>query len=190
MRTETIKIGNMCCSRCIMAVQQVFEKLGVKYKSVELGFAVINKTDSTKNKKLESELIIAGFSIILTKEEHVSEKIKIAIHKLFSDPKLIALKGFNLKVYLEDETQLPYKKISDIFSKYYHKTIEGYFILQRIEKVKAMIEETSLSFSEIAIKLGYNSLSHLSRQFKSITGVSMQNYRLNPKNMRKFIDEI
>lgn len=186
----SIKIGNMCCNRCIMVVKQVFDTLEIQYKNVELGFAIMHAKDIVKRPLLEEGLKHAGFSIIMSKEEHVSEKIKIAIYKLFSDPKLSAFRHFDLKIYLEDEIQLPYKKLSDIFSKYSHQTIENYFILQRIEKVKVMIEETDLSFSEIAFKLGYNSLSHLSRQFKSAEGESMQNYRSNPNKNRRFIDEI
>lgn len=179
----------MCCSRCITAVQQVFEKLGVKYQSIELGFAIIDNNDTLKNELLKENLILAGFEIIISREEEISEKIKIAIHRLLI-PKTPDLNGFNLRNYLTEQIELPYKKLSDIFSKHNQKTIETYFIQHRIEKVKSMIDDTDFLFSDIAFKLGYNSLSHLSRQFKSIEGISMQNYRLKPNNTRKFIDKI
>ena len=187
--STTIKIGNMCCSRCISAVKEAFEKSNITFKNVELGFAVIS--DSGMNpEKLADILKRAGFELIRTKEEELTEKTKIAIRKLFVETEKLEFANFDLHEYLEVQVQHNYKRLSEIFSKQEHRTIEKYFILQKIEKVKIFIEETSLSFSDIAFKLGYNSLSHLSRQFKEIEGVSMQNYRLKPNNKRKFIDEV
>jgi len=188
MSTKTIKIGNMCCDRCITAVQKVLDDSEIKYKNVELGSAVI--CENTTNKNLESNLRSAGFELIKTKEENITEKIKIAIRKLFIETKKTDFNNLELKEYLETNVQLPYKRLSEIFSQQENRSVEKYFILLRIEKVKSLIDETDLSFSEIGFKLGYNSLSHLSRQFKSIESISMQNYRLIPNNKRKFIDKI
>jgi AraC family transcriptional regulator len=187
--TTTIKIGNMCCSRCITAVKDVFDKSGVVYKNIELGYAEIDQ-DVIKLIELETILKKAGFELIKSKEEELTEKTKIAIRKLFVETEKIELANFNLHGYLETQVQIQYKRLSELFSKQEKRTIEKYFILQKIEKVKAFIDETSLSFSDIAHKLGYNSLSHLSRQFKELEGISMQNYRLKPKNSRIFIDEV
>lgn len=178
----------MCCSRCIEAVKKVFDNTGIKYKNVELGSAIIY--ENAENIDLESNLKKAGFELVKSKEEDITEKIKIAIRKLFIETEKIELSNFDLKEYLEIQVQLPYKRLSEIFSQQEKRTIEKYFILQRIEKIKSMIEETELSFSEIAFKLGYNSLSHLSKQFKALEGVSMRNYRLKPKNKRRYIDKV
>lgn len=188
MNTKAIKIGNMCCGRCISAVQKVLDDIEIQYKSVDLGSCVIQADADFK--KVEKHLKKAGFELIKSKEEEIAEKIKIAIRSLFVEKEKIELNNFDLKEYLETNVQLPYKRLSEIFSKQENRSVEKFFILQRIEKVKSLIEETAFSFSEIAFKLGYNSLSHLSKQFKMIEGVSMQNYRLKPKNKRKFIDKI
>lgn len=190
LKKHTIKIGNMCCARCIVAVKEVFNRSGIRYKRVELGSAVIAGPIGAKIKILEAGLKKAGFEIIISKEDDLTEKIKIAIHKIFFDAKLHDLNGFELKKYLEQQIGLPYKKLSEVFSKHKHQTIEKLFILHRIEKVKELIDEGASSFSEIAFKLGYNSLSHLSRQFRAEQGVSMQQYRSTPKNSRKFIDRL
>ena len=178
----------MCCGRCITAVKKVLDDTDIKYKNVELGIAVIN--EKANETILESNLKKAGFELIKSKEEDITEKTKIAIRKLFIENEKVELSNFDLKEYLETEAQLPYKRLSEIFSLQDKRTIEKYYILQRIEKVKSMIEETELSFSEIAFKLGYNSLSHLSKQFKAIEGISMQIFRLKPKNKRRFVDKI
>ena len=178
----------MCCNRCITAVQKVLDDSEIKYKNIELGSAIIY--ENTLNKNLESNLKIAGFELIKTKEEEITEKIKIAIRKLFIETKKTEFNNLDLKDYLETFVELPYKRLAEIFSQQENRSVEKYFILQRIEKVKSLIDETDLSFSEIGFKLGYNSLSHLSRQFKLIESISMQKYRLIPKNKRKFIDKI
>ena len=190
MNSKTIKIGNMCCSRCIKAVKEVFSDLGLNYKKVELGFAEFYPDKKISLSKIEKALRDVDFEIIKELDEEISDKIKIAIHKLFTPPEKLDLSEFNLKTYLEKQIAAPYKKISEIFSLKNKKTIEAYFILHKIEKAKELIEETNLSFSEIAFKLGYKSPSYLSRQFKNSEGISMQIYKAKPNKNRKFIDEL
>ena len=69
-------------------------------------------------------------------------------------------------------------------------TIEKYFILQKIEKAKELIEYEELSFSEIAYRLGYKSVQHLSAQFKEVVGISKTEYQKRKMNERKSIDEV
>lgn len=189
MSTRIIKIGNMCCGRCIVVVKQVLTQNGVKFRKVELGSATIYEDARMDEKNLEKELKHSGFEIIRSKEDDVCEKAKIAIHKIFFDS-TIDLVSFNLKNYLETQVGIPYKKLTDTFSKHTKTTIEKYFIRHRIEKVKALIGDTDYSFTEIAFKLGYNSLSHLSRQFKEIEGVSMHEYKHSSVKDRKPIDRL
>ncbi len=190
MDVKTLKIGNMCCSRCITAVILALKQLGIRYKKVDLGYAVVYKNNDIKERELESTLKKAGFEIIKSKDENTSEKIKTAIHKLFSNIETRDLGSINFRDYLQVQVQFPYKTLSEIFSKLNKKTIENYFILYRIEKAKAMIHDSDNSFSEIAFKLGYNSPSYLSRQFKAIEGVSMREYKIRPVNKRKHFDKI
>ncbi len=190
MLTQTIKIGNMCCTRCILAVEQIIKDLGIKYLKVELGLAVIYQREDVSESVLENALAESGFSVIKSEEEEISEKVKLAIHKLFLLPNADDFYSFNQRDYLEQQTGITYKKLSAVFSAVNQKTIEHYFITHKIEAVKAMIDDTNLSFSEIAFRLGYKSLSHLSRQFKNIEGVSMHDYKLNHPTGRKPIDKL
>lgn len=190
MVTRTLKIKNMCCDRCIMVVRQTLAEAGYAVRKVELGSAVIIENKNGNEADLQKALKKSGFGIIITKEEDACEKIKIAVHKIFFDSKTEDYSGFDMKAYLQAETGMPYNKLRDIFSKGYKTTLEKYFIQHRIEKVKAMIEDTDLSFSQIAFSLGYNSLSHLSRQFKDFEGISMHDYKHSPKKNRKAIDKL
>jgi AraC family transcriptional regulator len=190
MEMKTLKIGNMCCGRCITAVTSSLDQLGIKHKKVDLGYALIYDDEELKEGELKAVLKKSGFNLIKSKEEEISEKIKIVIHKLFMDIEKRDLGNINLREYLETEIQMPYKAVSEIFSTQNKKTIEKYFILYRIEKAKIFITDSNHSFSEIAFKLGYSSLSHLSKQFKELEGVSMSSYKLKPKNNRKHLDKI
>ena len=173
-----------------MVVKQVLDQLKIKYDKIDLGYVVVNDQNVILENTLESALKKSGFEIIKSKEEDISEKIRISIHKLFLEIEIKDLANFNLRKHLESEIQLPYKIASEVFSKQNKNTIEHYFILHRTEKVKAMICDSSYSFTEIAFKLGYNSPSHLSKQFKSVEGITMRNYRRQSNNRRKQIDKI
>ncbi len=189
MKYQTIQIRNMCCQRCIEAVTDELQLLGLKPKSVTLGEATVPELKSAVLDVIADKLKKRGFELIKSKDEEVSEKIKIAIHKVFSG-KEHDLSSLNLRAYLEREINQPYKKLADIFSKHNHKTVENYFISHRIEKAKEMIDEGKDSFTEIAFKLGYKSLSHLSRQFKTLERISMHDYKLKHRKTRKEIDKL
>lgn len=182
MEIRTLKIGNMCCGRCILVVTQLLNQLDIKYTEVDLGYAIITDKQNISDGELELNFKKVGFEIIKSKEEDISEKIKIAIHKLFLNIEIINFSKLIVREYLETQLQLPYKTLSEIFSKKNKKTIENYFISRKIEKVKAMINDSNYSFSQIAFKLGYNSHSYLSKQFKISEGVTMREYKNN--NMR------
>ncbi len=190
MGTQIIKIKNMCCGRCITSVEQIFNQLGIKSKKVKLGFAEISPNPKVKDTQIEKALKAGGFEIIKSKDEEICEKVKIAIHQIFFDSDMEGLSDFNLRIYLEKQTGMTYKKLSQIFSSHNKKNIENYFILHRVEKAKALIDETEDLFSDIAFKLGYKSLSHLSRQFKTVEGVSMHDYKLKTTKRRKPIDKL
>ncbi|WP_192825387.1 AraC family transcriptional regulator [Rufibacter sp. LB8] len=78
-----------------------------------------------------------------------------------------------------------YGTISHAFSSEESTTIEKYAILLRVEYIKAQLEYDELSLSEIATRLQYSSLSHLSKQFKGVTGITPSEYKkVLPKSRR------
>ena len=93
-------------------------------------------------------------------------------------------------VFLSKEMGYDYSYISRIFSTNTGYTIEKYFSLQRIEKTKELIKYDELNLSEIAYKLNYSSVAHLSKQFKQITGMTPSNFKNQQDVLRKGIDEI
>ncbi len=98
----------------------------------------------------------------------------------------------NLKfsAFLADKLKLEYHYLSSLFSSIEGITIEKYIILQRIEKAKELLMYDELTLSEIADRLGYSSVQHLSQQFKKTTGLTPSHFKQLRENKRKPIDKV
>lgn len=182
----------MVCQRCINAVANELSELGLKVEEIALGHAVYTDHSDVSLEVIAGALKKQGFELIQNTEEKLVERVKILIIQLLhpdSISKNIAPENESYSKYLSKETGKTYSYLSRVFSRHTKCTIEKYIILQRIEKVKELIEYGDLSFSEIAYALGYKSAAHLSNQFKEITGMSMGKYKENP-GPRKPLDKI
>lgn len=172
-----------------MLVKQEFEKIGLQPQSVELGeIEMKEKPSKEKLLKLSKGLQSLGFEIIDDKKGRIIEKIKNSIVKLihYSEDNL----SVPLSVYLSDNLHYDYSYLSNLFSEVEGITIEKYFISQKIEKVKELIIYDEFSLSEIADKLGYNSVAYLSNQFKKVTGFTPTHYKSLKEHKRKNIEEL
>jgi len=96
----------------------------------------------------------------------------------------------NLSEYLAKKLGKEYSALSKMFSAKEGLTIEKYFILLKMEKVKEEIQMGNKTFSEIAYDLDYKSSSHLAKQFKSVTGMSMSDYKKLQEWNRRPLDQI
>jgi AraC-like DNA-binding protein len=166
-----------------MVVKSVFENIGINPVSVELGEVELQKDISeTQKQELLQRLHLLGFDLIDDKKSKTIDKIKTVIIDLVQN-KNNDLKS-NLSDYLSQQLHQDYSTLSNLFSEVENTTIEKYFIHQKIEKVKELIIYDELSLSEIADFLNYSSVSHLSNQFKKITGFS-PTYFKNLKTIKR-----
>ncbi len=179
----------MVCSRCKMVVNSVFESIGINPISVELGEVEL-KNDIPENLKrqLLKSLQAIGFDLIDDKKSKTIDKIKTLIIDLVQN-KSNDLK-INLSNYLSQELHQDYNTLSNLFSEVENTTIEKYFINQKIEKVKELIIYDELSLSEIAYYLNYSTVSHLSNQFKKVTGFSPTYFKNIKTIKRKQIEDL
>jgi AraC-like DNA-binding protein len=83
-----------------------------------------------------------------------------------------------------------YSYLSKLFSDVEGITIEKYLILQKVERIKELLVYNELSISEIAYKMNYSSSQHLSRQFKSITGLTPSEFRTSSGKRRISLDKV
>ena len=182
-----IFIKNMVCNRCIMAVEAEFEKIGIHPATVELGKVELledwNENEKTLLSKTLNEL---GFEIVEDKIKITIERIKNQIITLVHHQDL-DLK-INLSGYLSQKLSLDYNTLSSLFSEAEGETIEHFFIKQKIEKVKELLTYNELSLSEIAYKMNYSDVAHLSNQFKKITGITPTKFKQLNVSKRTQID--
>ena len=179
----------MVCNRCITAVEDVFRNSEIDFVSVNLGW-VETSNDFSKNKlqKLNENLQKIGFEIL----ENASQKQIEIIKKLILEKvqNLDINEDFLLSKYLSEQLNKEYSNISKIFSQTENITLEQYFILQKIEKVKELLIYRELTLSQIADKLGYKTVQHLSQQFKKTTGFSPSQFQELKEKKRFPIDLI
>lgn len=179
----------MVCNRCIMVVRSELEKLGIEPVSVGLGEVTLSKAlDSSQKEKLSEVLESFGFSLIDDKKARLIEQVKTLIVELVhynnNDLKI------NLSDYISEKVHHDYNYISNLFSEVEDTTIEKYFIAQKIEKVKELLVYDELTLNEIAFKLNYSSVAHLSAQFKKVTGLTPTHFKQIKTNNRKPLDEV
>jgi len=182
-------IKNMVCNRCIMVVRQEFEKEGVKPLEVNMGEVVLSKPISESQlKNIGNRLMDLGFEILDDRNKKLIEKIKsILIEKVQTGE---IEEHFNLSDYLPKKLNKEYTQLSRLFSEVEGITLEQFFILQKIEKVKEWLAYDELTLSEISYRLGYSSVAHLSAQFKKVTGLTPSNFKKLGVKHRKSIDNI
>lgn len=183
-------IKNMVCDRCIMSVRQQLDNLGFKYKNIQLGEVELeNEPDSKQVDDLKESLLKTGFELLDDKRATLVEKIKNIIISMIQG---YSEDDFNKKLsaVLEEKLKKDYHYLTTLFSSIESITIEKYAILQRIEKVKELLIYDEMSLSDIADKLGYSSVQHLSQQFKKITGFNPTQFKQLKENKRKPLDKV
>jgi AraC-like DNA-binding protein len=179
----------MVCSRCIMMVESELEKFGLHPILVELGTATtLENLNKDQEQLLNKKLVALGFEIIDDKKSRVVEKVKNLITDLvyFNDNHFTT----NLSDYIVSSIVQDYSHISSVFSQQENTTIEQYYIFQKIERVKELLVYDELSLNEIAFKLHYSSPSHLSKQFKKVTGLTPTCFKNAKEQKRKSLENL
>jgi AraC-like DNA-binding protein len=171
-----LQIRNMESDRCIAMVENELNKLGLGYKTVELGNVELNEIISTENLLLIGKALKnAGFELMENKKKVLIENVKAAVFQLLylsdDQPKQ------NVSNFISKKVNYDYTYLSTIFSNIEGLTIEKYYIQQRIERAKELLIFESFSLCDIAFKLQYSSVAHLSNQFKKVTGLTPAYFR-------------
>lgn len=164
--------------RCKTLVKQEMDKLGLRNITVELGEVEFEGDISGQKLRLfDSALKNLGLEILVDKRTQLVEKIKNAVNQLvyLTDD----LPKPNYSDYISEKVNLSYSSLSTIFSAKENLTIEKYIIQQRIERLKELLIYSKLSLSDIAFKMHYSSVAHLSNQFKKHTGLTPSFFRNN-----------
>jgi YesN/AraC family two-component response regulator len=161
----------MVCNRCIMAVKQEFERLGLHPEKISLGEVNITeeKLTDTQLTNLDAALTNLGFERIDDRKARLIDSIKNKVISMIHHTDKVDRK-FNWSHVLSEELHYDYNYLSSLFSAVEGITLEQFIIRQKIERVKELLFYDELNLSEIAHRLGYSSVAHLSGQFKKVTG--------------------
>ena len=179
----------MVSIRCKMLVKTELDKLGLRYHRVELGEAEIEEdiTPAQWN-ELDRALRKSGIELMEDKKSILIERIKTLIVELVhynEDPLEI-----NLSEYLSQRLYHDYTYLANLFSESQGITIEHYHIVHKIERVKELLVYDELNITEIAWKMNYSSVAHLSNQFKKMTGLTPSFFRKIKNKKRSTLEDL
>lgn len=178
----------MVSLRCKMMVKAELEKLGIQYKSIDLGMVeLLGNIDNEQREELKINLLKSGLEILDNNKSILIEKIKNVIAEMihYTDeiPKV------NYSDYISDKLGYDYTYLANTFSEVKGITIQQFIIFNKIEKVKELLLYDELNLTEISYKLHYSSVAHLSTQFKKVTGLTPSFYKqLKQKRMKNLED--
>ncbi len=175
----------MVCARCVRVVTEELQNLGLTVKNITLGEATV--TGNLDLNIVKETLGRAGFELLEDKKARQVEQIKNYITELLQDPEN---RSANYSDLIADHLNKDYHYLSQLFSAAENVTIEKYIILQKIERVKEWLVYDELSLSEMAHKLGYSSVAHLSNQFKQVTGFTPTAFKKLKNHHRTALDQV
>jgi YesN/AraC family two-component response regulator len=178
MTMNVVLVKNMVCHRCVTSVEDILKKAEVPFNKVHFGEIHLPVELNREQKEiLSATLKNEGFELINGHMNELIEKIKLLIIKRARnevDKKDIRL---NLSTYLSEKLLYEYTYLSSLFSEVEGRTIENFFIEQRIEKAKELLDQGQMTLSEIAFELGYSNTAYLSTQFKKTTGITPTDFK-------------
>ena len=179
----------MVCDRCRMAVANLLSGMGVRPLSVELGVVTVaGSLPPGLRAELSEALGRLGFELLDDPREQTVDRIRTAIIHLVHYRG--GLPDVNLSAYLSARLGSDYSALSKLFSEVTGVTIERYFILQRVERVKELLFYGEKSLAEIALELNYSSAAYLSTQFKAVTGMTPSQFKATKGSGLRAIDDV
>lgn len=191
LKTNNLKlyIKYMVSNRCKMAVKEELKKLGLHFIVVDLGEVEIMENISMEQReKLKLSLLNSGLELMDDKKAMLIEKIKnVIIEMVHHSTENIKV---NFSDYLSEKLNHDYTYLSNLFSEVQGTTIEQFIISHKTERIKELIIYGELNITEIAWKMNYSSVAHLSSQFKKVTGLSPSHFKQMKDKRRNPIEEI
>jgi len=191
MSSVILVVKNMVCHRCTLAVEDVLRNSAIRYEQVITGeIHLPEDITSEQNDLLRKNLSKIGLELIDNRMSGMIEKIKqLVLKKARNEVNEKEMKT-KLSSFLSTHLHYEYTYLSSFFSSVEGRTIENYFIEQRIEKVKELLVYKEMTLSEIAFEMDYSSVAHLSNQFKKVTGLTPSHFKQIGSMKRKLLDQV
>lgn len=172
-----------------MMVKEELKKLGLHFIIVDLGVVdIMENISATQRELLKVNLLESGLELMDDKRAILIEKVKNVIIEMIhyaEEPIKVTFSE-----YLSEKLNQNYTYLANLFSEVQGITIEQFMILHKVERIKELIIYDELNITEIAWKMNYSSVAHLSTQFKKVTGLSPSHFKLLKDKRRNPIEEL
>lgn len=189
--TKSYCLKNMVSKSCIKLIELALTgKEGLMVKKVRLGEVELEIDPTLISEKQVQDLFDhLGFQVVQDPEVEIVEKIKLAAIELiyYANNANSLIRNSD---YISERVQLPYDKLSKIFSRVTSTTLEKYIILLKVEKAKELLTNNEYTLSEISFMLGYSSVQYLSNQFKKTTGITVSEFKESPQKYRRSLEDL
>ena len=164
-------------------------KLGLHFIVVDLGeVEIMENITAQQREQIKTALAGSGLELMDDKKSILIERIKNAvIEMIHHSDEMIKV---NFSDYLSEKLNHDYTYMANLFSEVQGITIEHYIIAHKVERIKELIIYDELNITEIAWKMNYSSVAHLSNQFKKVTGLSPSHFKQLKDKKRSSIEEI
>ncbi len=179
----------MVSNRCKLTVKEELKKLGLHYILVELGeIEIMEDLSMLERETLKLNLLNSGLELMEDKKAILIERIKnTIIEMIHHSDEMIKI---NFSDYLSEKLIHNYTYLANLFSEVQGTTIEQFIISHKVERIKELIIYGDLNITEIAWKMNYSSVAHLSNQFKKITGLTPSHFKQLKNKRRSPIEDI
>ncbi len=179
----------MVSTRCKMVVKEELKKLGLHFTPVDLGeVEIMENITPEQREQLKVALHDSGLELMDDKRAVLIEKIKnVIIEMVHHSDEMIKM---NFSDFLSEKLKHDYTYLANLFSEVQGTTIEQFIISHKIERIKELMIYGELNITEIAWKMNYSSVAHLSNQFKKVTGLSPSHFKQLKDKRRSPIEEI
>lgn len=187
---ETLMIRNMVSNCCVILLRERLEAAGIIVNQVQLGQVAIAYQPANHNHDSVAELVSEiGLDIIEGREMVMVEKTKQAVIELIHHMNNVD-SVVRKSDYLVEKLGYSYQYLSKTFSAHEPVTLERYIILQKIERIKQLIDNDEFTLSEIAFMMDYSSVQYLSNQFHKTTGMTVSEYKASDRSLKSPIDKL
>ena len=179
----------MVSNRCKLAVRDELKKMGLHFVVVDLGeVEIMENLTLDQRETLKLSLLECGLELMNDKKAILIEKIKNHIVQMIHHSDEVM--KVNFSDYLAEKLDHNYTYLANLFSEVQGTTIEQFIISHKIERIKELMIYGELNITEIAWKMNYSSVAHLSSQFKKMTGLSPSHFKKLKSARRQPIEEI
>jgi AraC-like DNA-binding protein len=179
----------MVCIRCKLVVKDELTKMGLHYTSVELGEAeIVENLSPDQLVQIKLALLRSGLELMDDKKSVLIQKIKnVIIEQVHYSEEPLTM---NFSQFLSEKLDHNYTYLANLFTEVQGTTIEQFIIAHKVERVKELLVYNELTLTEIAYKMHYSSVAHLSTQFKKVTGLTPTFFKNLKDKRRSMLEDV